>query len=99
MDEFAEPLGMRVSIRKGENLERRSRHARAVPDRKILEALGEPLDPSPVSPARGTPADWGEFGEGTVVGHPVLTTRVRDRSRREKRPPHQAVGCSSPFQS
>jgi hypothetical protein len=30
------------------------------PIRKILEALGEPLEPPPVSPARGPPTDWGE---------------------------------------
>ena len=24
-------------------------------------ALGEPLEPPPVSPARGPPTDWGEF--------------------------------------
>jgi len=31
------------------------------PIRKILEALGEPLEPPPVSPARGPPTDWGEL--------------------------------------
>ncbi|MEI6506144.1 MAG: hypothetical protein WCO90_09730 [Planctomycetota bacterium] len=31
------------------------------PIRKILTHLGEPLEPPPVSPARGPPADWGEF--------------------------------------
>ncbi len=30
------------------------------PIRKILTYLGEPLEPPPVSPARGPPADWGE---------------------------------------
>ena len=29
--------------------------------RKILTHLGEPLEPPPVSPARGPPTDWGEF--------------------------------------
>ncbi len=29
------------------------------PIRKILTHLGEPLEPPPVSPARGPPADWG----------------------------------------
>jgi hypothetical protein len=29
--------------------------------RKILTHLGEPLEPPPVSPARGPPADWGEL--------------------------------------
>ena len=31
------------------------------PIRKILTHLGEPLEPPPVSPARGPPADWGEL--------------------------------------
>ncbi len=29
--------------------------------RKILTHLGEPLDPPPLSPTRGPPADWGEI--------------------------------------
>ena len=29
--------------------------------RKILTHLGEPLEPTPVSPARGPPTDWGEL--------------------------------------
>jgi hypothetical protein len=28
---------------------------------KILTHLGEPLEPPPVSPARGPPNDWGEL--------------------------------------
>ena len=31
------------------------------PIRKILTHQGEPLEPPPVSPARGSPTDWGEF--------------------------------------
>jgi hypothetical protein len=31
------------------------------PIRKILTHLGEPLEPPPVSPARGLPTDWGEL--------------------------------------
>ena len=31
------------------------------PIRKILTHLGEPLEPPPLSPARGPPIDWGEF--------------------------------------
>ncbi|MEY3205855.1 MAG: hypothetical protein RLZZ21_2186 [Planctomycetota bacterium] len=31
------------------------------PIRKILTHLGEPLEPPPVSPARGPPTDWGEI--------------------------------------
>jgi hypothetical protein len=29
--------------------------------RKILTHLGEPLEPPPISPARGPPTDWGEL--------------------------------------
>jgi len=29
--------------------------------RKILTHLGEPLEPPPLAPARGPPADWGEL--------------------------------------
>jgi hypothetical protein len=31
------------------------------PIRKILTHLGEPLEPPPISPARGPPTDWGEL--------------------------------------
>jgi hypothetical protein len=31
------------------------------PIRKILAHLGEPLEPPPISPARGPPTDWGEI--------------------------------------
>jgi len=31
------------------------------PIRRVLAHLGEPLEPPPVSPARGPPIDWGEF--------------------------------------
>jgi hypothetical protein len=31
------------------------------PIRKILTHLGEPLEPPPVSPARGPPTDWAEL--------------------------------------
>jgi hypothetical protein len=31
------------------------------PIRKILTHLGEPLEPPPISPARGPPTDWAEF--------------------------------------
>jgi hypothetical protein len=31
------------------------------PIRKILTHLGEPLEPPPVSPARGPPTDWGKL--------------------------------------
>ena len=31
------------------------------PIRKILTHVGEPLEPPPLSPARGPPTDWGEL--------------------------------------
>lgn len=31
------------------------------PIRKILTHLGEPLELTPITPARGPPSDWGEF--------------------------------------
>lgn len=31
------------------------------PIRKILEAIGEPLEPPPLAPARGPPADFGDL--------------------------------------
>ena len=31
------------------------------PIRKILTHLGEPVEPPPISPARGPPTDWGEL--------------------------------------
>ncbi len=31
------------------------------PVRKVLMHLGEPLEPPPLSPARGPPSDWGEL--------------------------------------
>jgi len=34
--------------------------------RKILTHLGEPLEPPPVSPARGRPTDWAERREHTA---------------------------------
>jgi hypothetical protein len=33
------------------------------PNRKILTHLGEPLEPPPVSPARGPPTDWEELAQ------------------------------------
>ena len=33
------------------------------PIRKILTHPGEPLEPPPFSPARGSPADWGELAQ------------------------------------
>ncbi|MFM8703613.1 MAG: transposase [Planctomycetia bacterium] len=36
-------------------------HTEPGPIRKILTHLGEPLEPPPLSPARGPPTDWGEI--------------------------------------
>ncbi|MBM4058242.1 MAG: hypothetical protein FJ275_08405 [Planctomycetes bacterium] len=44
------------------------------PIRKILAHLGEPLEPPPVSPARGPPTDWGESSRR-------MTTAKRFRCR------------------
>jgi len=33
------------------------------PIRKILTYLGEPLEPPPLSPARGSPTEWAEFDQ------------------------------------
>jgi len=38
------------------------------PIRKILTHLGEPLEPPPVAPARGPPADWGELVQAEDAG-------------------------------
>ena len=38
------------------------------PIRKILTHLGKPLEPPPVSPARGPPTDWGELVQSFCAG-------------------------------
>ena len=57
---------------------------------KVLTHLGEPLEPPPVSPARGPPTDWGELVQvhyernvfqasdrrAALDRHPQLVTRV-----------------------
>jgi hypothetical protein len=52
------------------------------PIRKILTHLGEPLEPPPVSPARGPPADWRElvqvhFRPGNLSGTDRRAARDR----------------------
>ena len=52
------------------------------PIRKILAHLGEPLEPPPVSPARGPPTDWGElvqvhFRPGNLSGTDRRAARHR----------------------
>ena len=46
------------------------------PIRKILTHLGEPLEPPPVSPARGPPTDWGELVHDLP---PLNVTTFRER--------------------
>jgi len=52
------------------------------PIRKVLTHLGEALEPPPVSPARGPPADWGElvqvhFRPGNLSGTDRRAARHR----------------------
>jgi hypothetical protein len=70
------------------------------PIRKILTHLGEPLEPPPVSPTRGPPADWGElvqvhFRPGNLSGtdrraarhrhpQPLTASHATVRTAREK---------------
>jgi hypothetical protein len=42
------------------------------PIRKILMYIGEPVEPPPVSPARGPPTDWGELVQAHDTWHVVL---------------------------
>jgi hypothetical protein len=44
------------------------------PIRKILTHFGEPLEPPPVSPARGPPTDWGELMQVHDVSRNPLRT-------------------------
>ena len=45
------------------------------PIRKILTHLGEPLEPPPVSPARGPPTDWGELVQTHDDGDDLQASR------------------------
>jgi len=76
------------------------------PIRKILEALGEPLEPPPVSPARGPPTEWGELVQVHFRSRdlPGLTRRAaRDRhpqplsdtERRASKPRQRPTGIRS----
>ena len=52
------------------------------PVRKILTPLGEPLEPPPISPARGPPTNWGELVQvhddrETIQASPDFTARDR----------------------
>ena len=44
------------------------------PIRKILEAIGEPLEPPPLSPARGPPIHWLDLVQAHDDGDVVQTT-------------------------
>jgi hypothetical protein len=54
------------------------------PIRKILTHLGEPLEPPPVSPARGPPTDWGELVQ--VHFRPGSLSVVARRPARDRHP-------------
>jgi hypothetical protein len=54
------------------------------PIRKILTHLGEPLEPPPVSPARGPPTDWGEFVQ--VHFRPGILPSFTRRPARDRHP-------------
>ncbi|MCX7414950.1 MAG: hypothetical protein NTY25_00430 [Planctomycetia bacterium] len=45
------------------------------PIRKLLTHLGEPLEPPPVSPARGPPTDWGELVQTHDDGDDLQASR------------------------
>jgi hypothetical protein len=54
------------------------------PIRKILTHLGKPLEPPPVSPARGPPTDWGELVQ--VHFRPGNFSGVARRAARDRHP-------------
>jgi hypothetical protein len=54
------------------------------PIRKVLTHLGEPLEPPPVSPARGPPTDWGELVQ--VHFRPGNLSGVARRAARNRHP-------------
>ena len=61
------------------------------PIRKILMDPGEPLEPSPMSPARGPPTDWGELVQ--IHFRPRHLSDVATRPARNRHPqPLTAAG-------
>jgi len=54
------------------------------PIRKVLTHLGQPLEPPPVSPARGPPTDWGELVQ--VHFRPGDFSGVTRRAARHRHP-------------
>ena len=59
------------------------------PVRKILTPLGEPLEPPPISPARGPPTNWGELvqvHDDRNVSQATDRRAVRDRYRQPLTP-------------
>ena len=67
------------------------------PIRKILTHLGEPLEPPPMSPARGPPTDWGElvqvhFRPGNLSGVARLFCPTSTSAASDGIPCHGAGG-------
>jgi hypothetical protein len=56
----------------------------AGPIRKILTHLGEPLEPPPISPARGPPTDWGALVQ--AHDHRTIFQASPDFSARDRHP-------------
>ena len=52
------PHNLRIPIREPRGFPHDGSRSRLA---QILTHLGEPLEPPPVSPARGPPTDWGEL--------------------------------------
>jgi hypothetical protein len=51
----------RLSFWTGSPISSRRRGSTGIATTEILTHLGEPLEPPPVSPARGPPTNWGEL--------------------------------------
>jgi hypothetical protein len=62
------------------------------PIRKILMHCGEPLEPPPVSPARGPPTDWGEFVQ---IHDDRDVFQATDRQNARDRHPQALSGAGS----
>jgi hypothetical protein len=62
------------------------------PIRKILTHLGEPLEPPPISPARGPPTDWGELVQVHFRPRHLSGTDRRAARNRHPQPLSRAGG-------
>ena len=62
------------------------------PIRKILAHLGDPLEPPPVSPTRGPPADWGELVQ-VHDDRDVFQATDRRAARDRYSQPLSGAGC------